>query len=123
MVVPVAGGKKTHPLVLPWDLALEILSLPRPLGINSLVYAHPDRVVELEIATPELAENLNTPEDLERWQARQESVGDRPALRRRQGAGRQARDRGVDSACPRPSRDLRRPSPASTPRSPRWPRE
>ena len=52
MVIPVAGGKKTHPLVLPWDLALEIRSLPRPLGINSLVYAHPDRVVEVGIATP-----------------------------------------------------------------------
>jgi len=74
MVVPVAGGKKTHPLVLPWDLALEIRSLPRPLGINSLVYAHPDRVVEIGIANPELAENLNPPEDLERWRARQESV-------------------------------------------------
>jgi CTP:molybdopterin cytidylyltransferase MocA/molybdopterin converting factor small subunit len=74
MVVPVAGGKRAHPLVLPWDLARQIPSLPGHLGVNSLIPANRKRVLELEIATPELAENLNTPEDLERWQARQRST-------------------------------------------------
>jgi molybdenum cofactor cytidylyltransferase len=74
MVVPVAGGKRAHPLVLPWDLARQIPSLPNHLGVNSLIPANRKRVLELEIAIPELAENLNTPEDLERWLARQRSA-------------------------------------------------
>jgi molybdenum cofactor cytidylyltransferase len=74
LVVPVAGGKRTHPLVLPWDLARQIPSLPDHLGVNSLIPANPGRVVEIEIPTPELAENLNTPEDLARWQTRQKTA-------------------------------------------------
>ena len=123
IVIPVAGGKQTHPIVLPWDLALEIRSLPRIISASTpSCYAHPDRVVEIGIATPELAENLNTPEDLERWQARQKSTVIRAALRRRQGAGRQARGRGRDCRCPRPFATSARPSPSSTPRSLRSPR-
>jgi molybdenum cofactor cytidylyltransferase len=71
IVIPVAGGRRTHPIVLTWDLARQIPALPKHLGINSLVTANPERVIELEIPSPELAEHLNTPEDLERWKARQ----------------------------------------------------
>jgi molybdenum cofactor cytidylyltransferase len=74
IVVPRASGRRTHPIVLPWDLALRIPSLPRDQGINALVTAHPERVIEMEVPYPELADELNTPEDLERWQRRRKSV-------------------------------------------------
>jgi molybdopterin converting factor small subunit len=67
IVIPRAAGRRTHPIILPWDLARQIPSLPRHQGINALVAAHPERIVELELPHPELAADLNTPEDLERW--------------------------------------------------------
>lgn len=74
MVIPVAGGKRTHPLILPWDLARRIPAIPAHLGINSLATAHPERIVEIEIPAPELAEDMNTPEDLSRWRGGQDAT-------------------------------------------------
>ncbi|MGB2609262.1 MAG: NTP transferase domain-containing protein [Isosphaeraceae bacterium] len=74
IVIPRAAGRRTHPIVLPWDLARQIPTLPRHQGINALMTAHPERVIEIEVPHPELADELNTPEDLERWQRRLRSV-------------------------------------------------
>jgi len=74
IVIPRAAGRRTHPIVLPWDLALQIPNLPRDQGINALMTALPERVVEVEVLHPELADELNTPQDLERWQRRLGSV-------------------------------------------------
>ncbi len=74
IVVPRAAGHRVHPIVLPWDLARQIARLPRHQGINALLTAHPERVVEIEVPNPELADELNTPEDLERWRQRLRSV-------------------------------------------------
>ncbi len=70
IVVPRTAGHRVHPIVLPWDLARQIPQLPRDQGINALLSAHPERVVEIEVAHPELADELNTPRDLERWRQR-----------------------------------------------------
>jgi molybdenum cofactor cytidylyltransferase len=70
MIIPRAGGRRTHPIVLPWDLARQIPELPRHQGINALMTAHPERVIEIEVPHPELADELNTPVDFERWQRR-----------------------------------------------------
>ncbi len=74
IVVPRAAGHRVHPIVLPWDLARQIARLPRHQGINALLAAHPERVVEIEVPYPALADELNTPEDLERWRQRLRSV-------------------------------------------------
>lgn len=74
VLVPRAGGRSAHPIVLPWDIALQISSLPLDQGINSLVTANPDRVVYLQLSHPELATDLNTPDDLDRWQKRVRSI-------------------------------------------------
>ena len=74
IVIPRAAGRRTHPIVLPWDLACQIPTLPRHQGINALMTAHPERVIEIEAPHPELADELNTPEDLERWQRRLRSM-------------------------------------------------
>ena len=74
MIIPRAGGKSAHPIIIPWDLARLIPSLPRHLGINALATANPERVTFLEIPHPELASDLNTPDDLDRWQRRVQSI-------------------------------------------------
>jgi CTP:molybdopterin cytidylyltransferase MocA/molybdopterin converting factor small subunit len=74
IVVPRVGQRNAHPIVLPWDLARQIPALSRDQGINALVAEHPDRVVTLDLPHPELADDLNTPEDLDRWQKRAWSI-------------------------------------------------
>jgi molybdenum cofactor cytidylyltransferase len=73
MILPRAGGRRAHPIVLPWELACQIPRLPRQQGIKSLITTQPERVIEIELPHPELADELNTPEDLERWRRRLES--------------------------------------------------
>ncbi len=74
IVIPRAAGRRTHPIVLPWDLALQIPALPGDQGINALMTIHAERVIEIDVPHPELADELNTPEDLERWQRRLKTV-------------------------------------------------
>ena len=50
------------------------LRCPAHEGINALVARHPDRIVEIELPHPELAADLNTPQDLERWHQREHSL-------------------------------------------------
>lgn len=67
IVVACAGGKRAHPVVLPWDLAALVAALPADAGVNSLVDVRADRVAEVEVGQPGLDADLNTPADLERW--------------------------------------------------------
>lgn len=69
IVVPVYGGRRGHPLALPWTLAASIPQLPAGVGINALVADHAAEFVPVE-AGPEALVDLDTPEDLRRWQAR-----------------------------------------------------
>jgi molybdenum cofactor cytidylyltransferase len=74
IVVPCCDGSRGHPVVLPWSVALELRSLPPGTGVNALVARRPHAVVELPVPHPEIALDLNTPQDLLRWQ---ESVASR----------------------------------------------
>lgn len=74
IIVPRVEGRAAHPTVLPWDVVRMIASLPPHQGINALVAAHPDRVAFLELPHRALADDLNTPDDLERWQNRERST-------------------------------------------------
>ena len=115
IVIPRAAGRRTHPIVLPWDLARQIPTLPRHQGINALMTAHPEHVIEIEVAHPELADELNTPEDLE-LAATSQVRADHPSLCRGQRAGRTSRDRDQSSL----ANDRRRSSPGpclATPRA------
>jgi len=71
MVVPTASGQHIHPIVLTWDVARLVSTLPRHLGINALVAKLSERVIELELPHPELLHDLNTPDDLARWRERE----------------------------------------------------
>ena len=67
IVIPVVKGRRGHPVALPWHLAAAVSALPEGVGINALVALHPDEVVELLVAEPGAVDDLDTPEDYDRW--------------------------------------------------------
>ncbi len=67
MIIPITGGRRGHPIVLPWDLAAEIPRLPAGAGVNALVSEHARRITELTVASPDVSADLDTPADLRRW--------------------------------------------------------
>jgi molybdenum cofactor cytidylyltransferase len=73
IVIPSHNGRRGHPIVLPWAIAAQVPSLPRGAGVNALVAQNGDIVVELEVASPEIVYDLDTPADLQHWEQRQNS--------------------------------------------------
>jgi molybdenum cofactor cytidylyltransferase len=67
IIVPLAAGRRAHPIVLPWDLTDDIAALPADQGINAIIAARPERIVEIEVSEPLLADDLDSPGDLKRW--------------------------------------------------------
>ena len=66
IVIPTSGGRRGHPIVLPWRLARTIADLPPDVGVNALVARHADEVHEVEIGGEAVVTDLDTPEDLRR---------------------------------------------------------
>jgi molybdenum cofactor cytidylyltransferase len=73
IVVPTFDGQRGHPLWIPWDLALEIPSLPPEVGVNALLACFASRVVYLPVEDRGSVSDLDSPEDLRLWQAANES--------------------------------------------------
>jgi molybdenum cofactor cytidylyltransferase len=81
IVVPCSGGRRGHPIVLPWGIAAEVRGLPHELGVNALVARHEDRVFELTVSSPEAIADLDTPEDFQQWSERRADGGDQGTTR------------------------------------------
>ncbi|WZO97030.1 nucleotidyltransferase family protein [Isosphaeraceae bacterium EP7] len=75
IVMPEHQGKRGHPLLLPWSVALEIQALPHDVGINTLVRNHSSIARPLQVGDDLAAADLDTPEDYLKWQDR---LGDAP---------------------------------------------
>ena len=67
LVVPIQGGRRGHPLLLPWPLALSIRDLPRNVGVNALLAERADLVVRLDVPEAGAFGDLDTPDDLRQW--------------------------------------------------------
>jgi molybdenum cofactor cytidylyltransferase len=67
IVVPMAAGRRGHPLALPWEIALAVRKLPPGVGVNSLITLYADSVVEFEVDDPAAFDDLDTPDDYLRW--------------------------------------------------------
>jgi molybdenum cofactor cytidylyltransferase len=67
IVVPCSDGHRGHPVVFPWEVAAEVQTLPPDEGINLLVARHRDRVIEAAVEESERIDDLDSPEDLRRW--------------------------------------------------------
>jgi molybdenum cofactor cytidylyltransferase len=72
IVVPRCGQRRAHPLVLPWSLAADVASLPPEQGFNALLARHSSLVVELAVADERVAVDIDSPDDLRRWQERRD---------------------------------------------------
>jgi len=73
IVVPCFEGRRGHPIVLPWDIAALVPTLPAGSGVNALVGRFADRLIELAVPNPDLVADLDTPDDLRRWNQRRAS--------------------------------------------------
>jgi molybdenum cofactor cytidylyltransferase len=72
IVVPRCDGRRGHPIVLPWSIAGDVALLPAGLGLNELIKRHEARIAELPVADVNLVSDLDTPDDLRRWQTREQ---------------------------------------------------
>ena len=61
IVVPAHAGRRGHPVLFPWPLAVEVPRLAPGTGVNELLKSHPVR--EISIADPSAWGDLDTPED------------------------------------------------------------
>ncbi len=69
--VPVHAGRRGHPTLIRWRLALGLSDHPAELGVNSYLREHAVVTLEVPVAQASVIEDLDTPEDyarlLSRW--------------------------------------------------------
>jgi molybdopterin converting factor subunit 1 len=68
IIVPRFGPRRGHPLVLPWKFAQDVASLPSGKGVSAILARYQTLVVELELPDSGVADDIDTPDDLGRWQ-------------------------------------------------------
>jgi molybdenum cofactor cytidylyltransferase len=66
IVVPIHRGRRGHPALFPFALAAEVFRLPADQGLNRLVQLHASLVWQVEVDSPSVLADLDTPEDYER---------------------------------------------------------
>jgi molybdenum cofactor cytidylyltransferase len=67
IIVPWHEGRRGHPVLIPWSLAKQIPRLPPGVGVNALLADHPDKIVVYETEDRAILDDLDTPDDLQRW--------------------------------------------------------
>jgi molybdenum cofactor cytidylyltransferase len=70
IVVPTHGGRRGHPTLVGWRHREGIANLPAGHGLNAYLRQHAGLVSEVEVPSPEVLEDLDTPEDYERLLSR-----------------------------------------------------
>lgn len=66
IIIPKAEGRRGHPVVIPWRLAMKIPNLPADVGVNALIAQRAGDVLEVDVGEGPLIADLDTPEDLQR---------------------------------------------------------
>lgn len=70
MVVPVYQGRRGHPILVSMRFRDEILNRFDSIGLRGLLAAHPEEILEVDIPSPAILEDLDTREDYERIASR-----------------------------------------------------
>lgn len=70
IIVPVCNGRRGHPTIFGWSLAREVKQIPPDRGLNWLLAEYSGLVREIEVDSPEIHIDLDTPEDYDRLSAR-----------------------------------------------------
>jgi molybdenum cofactor cytidylyltransferase len=70
ILIPVFKGKRGHPVFFPGSLFPEFLELSPELpgGARNIIQNHRSDIMELKVETPRIHADLDTPEDLKKWQ-------------------------------------------------------
>lgn len=68
VLVPEYGGRRGHPLLMPWCWQHQVAELPEELGINALLARLPER--RIPVQDDGVLEDLDTPQDYRRLQGR-----------------------------------------------------
>jgi molybdenum cofactor cytidylyltransferase len=63
VVVPAFQGRRGHPVLIDLRYRDEILAIDPADGLRRLMLAHPDDIVEVDVADPNILRDLDTPED------------------------------------------------------------
>jgi len=71
IIVPTHRGRRGHPLLFAMHYRDEVLTRFDEVGLRGLLAAHPEDVLEIEVAAPGVLEDMDLPEDYRR--AAQES--------------------------------------------------
>jgi molybdenum cofactor cytidylyltransferase len=77
IIVPVYKGDRGHPVLIDRKHEHEARRTDPEIGLRNLVYGHPDDVLEVEVSTPTVLRDIDTPEDYEK------ESGRRPSQRRK----------------------------------------
>ena len=65
IVLPVFSGRRGHPVFFSRELFSEILALDSTQGLNVVVRRDPSRIVEVEVDSSSVIEDIDTPEQYE----------------------------------------------------------
>ena len=66
ILVPTCRGKRGHPTLFPFRLVPEVFALPPDQGLNSLLRLRAGETEQIEVDSPAVISDLDTPEDYER---------------------------------------------------------
>jgi molybdenum cofactor cytidylyltransferase len=66
IVVPTVHGRRGHPLLVSLRYRDEILTHYDAVGLRGLVQLHQEDVCEVDVGTPEILDDLDTPRDYQR---------------------------------------------------------
>lgn len=66
IVAPTMHGRRGHPLLVSLRYRDEILTQYDAIGLRGLLQRHPEDVLEVDVGTPGILEDLDTPEDYQR---------------------------------------------------------
>jgi molybdenum cofactor cytidylyltransferase len=64
--IPVYCGRRGHPTILPFRLAAEVFDLPPDSGLNWLLKTHAGQIEQINVNSPGVVSDLDTPDDYER---------------------------------------------------------
>jgi len=63
IVIPAFKGRRGHPVLIDLEYRAEVLALDPCDGLRALMLAHPEDILEVEVADPNILRDLDTPED------------------------------------------------------------
>jgi molybdenum cofactor cytidylyltransferase len=64
--IPVYRGKRGHPTIFPFRLAAEVFHLPADAGLNRLIKSYAGEIEQINVNSPGVVSDLDTPDDYER---------------------------------------------------------